>query len=207
MGGAEGEQGLALEGLFTPVEKQPCGGAVIAPPHPLYGGSMDVPVVTEIAHACAQAELTSLRFNWRGAGGSAGELSGEPAHADEDYLASLRFLEQSVDRGVIACGYSFGAAAASRVGPGRPRVRGLLLVAPPLAALDPASLVDLDVELLVAVGADDRIAPAKELEKIVERAKAATFVTIPHADHFFQRGLAELCAAASEWLSGRDLRP
>ena len=64
--------GSRLEGLYTPADA-PVGGAVIAPPHPLYGGSMDSPVVTELAQACARADFASLRFNWRGAGASAGE--------------------------------------------------------------------------------------------------------------------------------------
>ena len=36
------------------------GDSVIAPPHPLDGGSMGSPVVPEIAWACAQADLASL---------------------------------------------------------------------------------------------------------------------------------------------------
>ena len=60
-------------------------GAVVAPPHPLYGGSMDSPVVTEIAHACANTQTASLRFNWRGVGGSAGQMSGEPDVGLADY--------------------------------------------------------------------------------------------------------------------------
>ena len=43
---------MVLEGLHVPVSEAG-RGAVIAPPHPLYGGSMDSPVVTEIAHVSA----------------------------------------------------------------------------------------------------------------------------------------------------------
>ena len=45
--------------------------AVVAPPHPEYGGSLDNPVVNELAYALYQEGFASLRFNWRGVGASA----------------------------------------------------------------------------------------------------------------------------------------
>ena len=69
-------EGPVLEGLQLPVQGS-LGGAVIAPPHPLYGGSMESPVVSEIALACEHAGLDSLRFNWRGVGASQGAQSGD----------------------------------------------------------------------------------------------------------------------------------
>ncbi len=95
---------LALEGLHLPLPDGPVGGTVIAPPHPLYGGSMDSPVVTEIAHACEHAELESLRFNWRGVGASAGEVTGDPAVGTADYAAALDWIEESVEGPIVACG-------------------------------------------------------------------------------------------------------
>ena len=112
--GTDGEAGLVLEGLFTPGPEPVLGGAVIAPPHPLYGGSMDSPVVTELAHACAAAGLTSLRFNWRGVGASAGQTSGEPNDSLADYAAALDYFEECVSGPILACGYSWGALAAHR---------------------------------------------------------------------------------------------
>ena len=120
-----------LEGLFIAGRAVRSGGAVIAPPHPLYGGSMDSPVVAELAHACRGADLASLRFNWRGVGASGGEPTGDLDAAAEDYAAGLAFLAESVDAPLVACGYSFGALAAARCSAGRTipevaRVRRLL---------------------------------------------------------------------------------
>ena len=124
---ASGED-LVLEGLHVPSpEASDGGGAVIAPPHPLYGGSMESPVVTEIAHACERAGLASLRFNWRGVGASAGAVTGDADVGVKDYAASLDWIEDTVEGVITACGYSFGAATAVRSVAGRPRVRHLLL--------------------------------------------------------------------------------
>lgn len=182
---------LVLEGLHVPLT-DPRGGAVIAPPHPLYGGSMDSPVVTEIAHACAAEELESLRFNWRGVGASAGESTGDPAAAAADYAASLAWIEETAPGPITACGYSFGAATAVRASVGRPRVRRLLLVAPPPAMLDRAALESFRGPVGIAVGDRDGFAPVADLEKIVSSLANAQLEVIPDADHFFMTALGSI---------------
>ncbi|HET6305292.1 MAG TPA: alpha/beta family hydrolase [Myxococcota bacterium] len=190
-----------LEGSFLPGRPPQVGGAVIAPPHPLYGGSMDSPVASELAWACASAGIPSLRFNWRGVGASAGEATGDAAAADEDYAAALAHQKESVAGPLVACGYSFGACAAARAGSRELRVRRLVLVAPPPSLLDRAALAAFAGRALVVVGAGDRIAPPRELEAIASDAQVRLHV-IAEADHFFGAGLAELGRIAREWLGG-----
>jgi alpha/beta superfamily hydrolase len=174
--------GGALEGVYVPARDpdyrvdHDAGGAVVAAPHPLYGGAMDSPVVNELAHACAQSGFSSLRFNWRGVGASSGIPSGEAADADADFRAALAQLAETVPGPLLACGYSFGAASALRVGRDEERVERLILVAPPPALL-PAELAALV-----------RAAPAGRLE------------VIPKADHFFLAGLAHVGQLSASWL-------
>ena len=67
-------EGGSLEGIFIAGAPGSSQGAVIAPPHPLYGGSIESPVLNEIAYACTKAGIANLRFNWRGVGASTGAL-------------------------------------------------------------------------------------------------------------------------------------
>jgi len=198
-----GDGGEALEGLYIAGVDADAVGIVVAAPHPLYGGSMDSPVVSEIAYAARAVGFASLRFNWRGVGASAGTVSGEAADADSDYRAALDQLLASVPGAAAAAGYSFGAAAAVRVGAREPRVRQLLLVAPPPALLDTAALADFKGDVLIAVGSDDPIAPAAELERLAASLPRARFEAIAGADHFFGRGLAEVGRAACAFLGNR----
>ncbi len=191
------EGALALEGIFVAGDAD--AGAVIAPPHPLYGGSMDSPVVAEVAHACARAGLATLRFNWRGVGASGGQPSGEPHDADLDYGAALEHLAASVAGPISVCGYSFGAAAALRAAAGSPRVRRAILVAPPPALLGAADLAAVRRALLIA-GEEDRIAPPERLRDLVAGAPAAHLEVVPEADHFFTFGLAAIGRAVLRWL-------
>ena len=48
------------------------GVAVIAHPHPLFGGSMTNKVVQTLARALVQCGWTAVRFNFRGVGASQG---------------------------------------------------------------------------------------------------------------------------------------
>jgi alpha/beta superfamily hydrolase len=85
------------------------GIAVIAHPHPLFAGTMDNKVVQTLARAFVQCGWTSVRFNFRGVGGSAG------SHDDgrgelEDFLAVVEHASPAAGGQVLAlAGFSFGA--------------------------------------------------------------------------------------------------
>lgn len=196
-----GQPGWVLDGLYRVGEGPEAGGAVIAPPHPLYGGSMDSPVVSEIAFACEKAGIASLRFNWRGIGASSGQASGTPEDALEDYNAALDFLEDSVSPPLVAAGYSYGAATAV-VAAERTTVRRLVLVAPPPSLLDRSLVENFKGKIFIAVGDSDTLAPASELEAITEDFDHVQFEKLAETDHFFMSGpgLKLLQKKLSAWL-------
>ena len=86
------------------------GVAVIAHPHPLFGGTMDNKVVQTLARAYVQCGWSAVRFNFRGVGGSAG-VHDEGRAELQDLLAVVR---QVAPEGPIAlAGFSFGAFVTS----------------------------------------------------------------------------------------------
>jgi alpha/beta superfamily hydrolase len=197
---ALGDGSLALEGIFLAGDGPDAGGVVIAAPHPLYGGSMESPVVNEIAYACGKAGLASLCFNWRGVGASGGEPSGETGEADADYAAATLHLAETVSGPLVAAGYSFGAAAALRVGAQHPRVRRLLLVSPPPPLLAVEALEGFHGDVLMLTGEHDGIAPPRALEDLAASLPRATLHVAADADHFFMAGLGEIARAVGDWL-------
>jgi uncharacterized protein len=87
------------------------GIAIIAHPHPLFGGNMDNKVVQTLARAFVQCGWTAWRFNFRGVGRSAGTYD-EGRGELEDLLA---LIAQCAPAGPIAlAGFSFGSFVASR---------------------------------------------------------------------------------------------
>ncbi|HKJ24394.1 MAG TPA: alpha/beta fold hydrolase [Myxococcota bacterium] len=195
---------LALEGLYVAVAGPDARGAVIAPPHPLYGGSMDSPVVNELAHACDRAGIATLRFNWRGVGASAGAPSGDPADADADYGASLEQIAETVPGPLVACGYSFGAASAVRCSASSPRVTHRVLVAPPPSMLDADALERFPGKTLILVGEQDALAPADALAALAAGCERLALAVVPEADHFFAFGLAEIGKRTLAFLGERE---
>jgi alpha/beta superfamily hydrolase len=191
---------MALDGIYVAGAPGVGGGALVAPPHPLYGGSMDSPVVNELAHACGSAGLASLRFDWRGIGASGGSPSGEGSDAEADVAAALAHLEQTVEGDLVGCGYSFGAVAVLRAARDRPRVRRLVLVSPPSQLLAGEALASWRRPMLLVTGDRDGFAPPAELEALVRGVPALRLQVVEGADHFFVDGLAAVGRAVSEWL-------
>ncbi len=204
--------GASLEGLWLPARSQPGdgiaeaprGGAIVAAPHPLMGGSMDSPVVTELGLAASDSGRVSLRFNWRGVGGSAGRPSGETADADADCLAALDFMRESVEGGIVACGYSWGSLAVFRTCSSAARVKRLVLVAPPPSMLDRAVLERSGRPTLIVCGDRDDYVPLEALEACVAGLAHVTLVVLPGVDHFFMAGLAALGRCVRGWLAEGD---
>lgn len=86
------------------------GVAVVAHPHPLFGGSMDNKVVQTLARAFVACGWTAVRFNFRGVGASEG-MHDEGRGECEDLRA---VVEQLAPEGPLAiAGFSFGAFVAS----------------------------------------------------------------------------------------------
>jgi hypothetical protein len=194
-------EGESLEGIFLAgAAGDDDRGAVIAPPHPLYGGSMESPVLAELAFACHRTGIATLRFNWRGVGASAGEASDDERVADEDYGSALAYMAETVPGVLLACGYSFGCAAAVRAAERSPRVRRLVLVAPAPALIAPERIAALRARTLVITGDRDSFVPLPALEAAFAGAPNVTLRVLRGVDHFFMDGLGALGREASEWL-------
>ncbi|MGE0387900.1 MAG: alpha/beta hydrolase [Gammaproteobacteria bacterium] len=172
---------------------------IIAPPHPLYGGSLDNPVVEALAAAASRAGRAHLRFNWRGVGASGGNASGDPAEAQADYRAALEDLAARVPGPFVAAGYSFGAATALTIAHADARVVRAVLIAPPAAMLSGIG-VRAGLELRVVTGEHDEYAPPAALQAWLGTAAGASLESIAGADHFFSRGTAALGVALARAL-------
>jgi alpha/beta superfamily hydrolase len=90
----------------------PRGVAVIAHPHPLFGGTLDNKVVQTLARAFTQAGWTAVRFNFRGIGASEGVYDEGRGEVDD----MLAVVQHAAPEGALAlAGFSFGAFVTSHV--------------------------------------------------------------------------------------------
>lgn len=163
----------------------PKGVAIIAHPHPLFGGTMDNKVVQTLARAFVQCGYTAVRFNFRGVGASAGEHDAGTGEA-QDMLA---VVQQVAPEGPIAlAGFSFGAFVTShalaQLWP-EGRVQKTVLVGTAASRFNVAPIpADAHEQTLVIHGeADDTV----ELSAVMDwaRPQILPVTVIPQVGHFF----------------------
>lgn len=174
---------LTLEGLL---EKRPGGkGVVVAHPHPLYGGNMHNTVVKIVADSYARAGYSALRFNFRGVGASEGVYA-DGEGEKEDVLGAVKVLKDEGAESIHLAGYSFGSWVNAGVMHDLPEVETVVMVSPPVNAMD-FSFLGLDRRIrLVVTGDRDDIAGATLVKSMIPRWNPdAGFHVIEGCDHFY----------------------
>jgi hypothetical protein len=103
---------LIIEGLLGKSSGEK--GVVICHPHSLMGGSMYNNVVEVLQKTFAAENFSTLRFNFRGVGGSTGVYE-EGVGETKDILAGCDHLKKLGLTKLFFAGYSFGAWVGSKV--------------------------------------------------------------------------------------------
>lgn len=147
--------------------------AVIAHPHPLYGGTMHNNVVIAARDWALAHGFASLRFNFRGVGLSEGQHDGGPGEIKD--LATV--LDQAGDQPVILA-YSFGAWVAA--GLISRRALPCVLIAPPTGMFDFVSLKGRPV--WAVVGAQDQFCDHAAAGALLDPGR---LTVLPGIDHFW----------------------
>ena len=195
---------LPLEALFD----QGGGGdvAVITHPHPLYGGSMDNNVVSVLQKALHDWGWGTLRFNFRGVGGSTGHHRGAQQDA-EDLLTVCQYVQQQGKKTLHFAGYSYGAWIGLRAMTSSLQPNTAILVSPPLDFLDFRGLPPPSCPCLITVGDEDDFCTVESLKNwmasMLEREMAAQLAVLPHCDHFYWDHEALLAANLATFLQGQ----
>ncbi|MFZ9314612.1 MAG: alpha/beta hydrolase [Burkholderiaceae bacterium] len=113
----EGPAGI-LELAIDHPKAAAAGLAVLAHPHPLFGGSLDNKVVQTIARALLSRDMVCIRPNFRGVGGSQGTHDHGRGEQD-DLWAGWAWAEAAYGATVgpkrWAAGFSFGASMTTHV--------------------------------------------------------------------------------------------
>jgi alpha/beta superfamily hydrolase len=158
---------------------------VITHPHPQYGGDMDNPVVSAIQKAYRQNGYTTLRFNFRGVGGSQGCFA-DGIGEMHDVRAALSYLKESSINHLELAGYSFGAWVNANQIVQSSDIDGMVMVSPPVAFIEFKGIERIDCLKLIVSGSRDDIAPPDLINQMKPTWNPqARFETIAGADHFY----------------------
>ena len=194
--------------LWKPVTNDaPPMAALVCHPHPLFGGTMHNQVVYQAAKSLDALGLPVLRFNFRGAGTSAGQHDKGDGEQD-DVHAALDFLAAEFPHTpVLLAGFSFGCWVGLRVGCGDERVSELIGLGTPVNSTDFSFLQKCTKPKLFVHGANDKFGDVKKVESLVQSLPGEKhLVVVPGADHFFVGKLDQLDRAVTAWLKDRAPR-
>jgi len=169
-----------IETMVDRPERTPRGVALVAHPHPLYGGTLDNKVVQTLARTFVELGYVSLRPNFRGVGASEGAHD-EGRGETEDLLRVIAHAKETFgDLPLVLTGFSFGAAVQTQVSQ-RIRPERVVLVGVAVGRF-PSETVPPDT-LVIHGEVDETIPLAKVLDWA--RPQELPVVVIPGADHFF----------------------
>jgi alpha/beta superfamily hydrolase len=158
----------------------PRGVALVAHPHPLFGGTLDNKVVQTLARAFVDLGYSAWRPNFRGVGASEGRH--DEGRGEVDDLAAV--LKHTGAQKPVLAGFSFGAAMQTKLAQAVPPERMVLVG----IAVNKFQAPPVPADTMIIHGEKDDTAP---LAAVLAWAlpQDLPVVVVPGADHFFHRRL------------------
>lgn len=163
--------------------------AVLAHPHPRFGGDRHNAVVDQLFRALPLVDVAVLRFDFRGVGRSEGTY-GDGIDERLDVVAAIDVMAQLLpDVPLLLAGYSFGSLVALDVTDAR--VAGWLAVAPPLGSVPTVRLAAGDHRRkLVLAAQHDQFTSVEALLAATEPWSSTRVEVLAMADHFLAGALS-----------------
>jgi alpha/beta superfamily hydrolase len=192
-------QDIFIEGLLCIKEGRK--GVVVTHPHSLYGGTMYNQVVETLVEVYQEKSFSTLRFNFRGVGGSEGSFD-EGKGEQEDVMSALEYMHKRGKRDIDLAGYSFGAWVNANMDNTDSLCNRIVMISPPVAFLDFSFLsFNPKIQLIIAGGRDD-IAPADKITNAINTWNPnAHLEVIEGADHFYTGEISSLKSILSRFIS------
>jgi alpha/beta superfamily hydrolase len=180
---------------------EPRALAVICHPHPLHGGSLDSKIVHQLARTFNQLGAVSVRFNFRGVGGSTGEYD-EGAGERQDLLAvSAWAANRWPGLPLWLAGFSFGGFIAIQAAASL-RPQRLVTVAPAVSYFAAQEVDVLEADWLLIQGGEDDIVPLEEVQSFVDKLDPQpSLVVLDDAGHFFHGRLNDVKRAVLDYFA------
>jgi alpha/beta superfamily hydrolase len=196
-----------LEALLNSGNPDAPYAAVVAHPHPLFGGTLHNKVVFHAMKTLNSFGFPVLRFNFRGTGLSEGEHDHGIGEV-EDVRTALDWMDREFHLPMVFAGFSFGAAVGLRAACDDSRVKAAIGLGLPVAPIDDRTydfgfLSSCTKPKLFVSGDRDQFGTPAQLKETVDSVHdPKKLVLIAGADHFFEGRLSEMRDAVAAWVSG-----
>jgi alpha/beta superfamily hydrolase len=187
----QGGAGL-MEGLIDMPAGTPKGIALVAHPHPLYGGTMENKVAQTLARTFVALGYIAARINFRGVGASEGVHDHGHGETDDMMILYQHMVQRFPGLPVSLSGFSFGTFVQSHLAQrlataGTPAER-LVLVGTAAAKWQ---IANVPADTILIHGENDDTIPLIDVLDYA-RPQDIPVIVIPGADHFFHRKLGHI---------------
>ena len=180
--------------------------ALIIHPHPLYGGTMNNPIVMDLFSIFDSLGFSIFRFNLRGVGKSEGKFDnglGELA----DAAAGLDWIQRqnpNTNQCWVA-GFSFGALLCMQLLMRRPEINRFVAISPQPNVYDFSFLSPCPTSGIMIYGKKDELVPVEHIYELNKRLSAqkgikVEFQSISEANHFFSKNENELSTSLNKYI-------
>ena len=195
-----------LEGRFHRATSAEAPLALVLHPNPKFGGTMNTLVVYSLFTVFQDAGFSTLRFNFRGVGRSAGEFTGGAGEL-ADARAAWAWLRAECPQAKAKwiAGFSFGSWIGLQLLVKKGGFDGFVAVAPPANNLDFNFVSEWRTPGLIVHGTADSLVPEAVVKNLAARPCApgvtVDYLPVAGAGHFFDNGQEELVRAVRERIS------
>ena len=181
-----------MQCLLDLPDAAPRGIALVAHPHPLYGGTMENKVAQTLARTFVTLGYAVARFNFRGVGESEGVYDDGKGEVDDMAIMYEHMRARYPDLPVTLAGFSFGTFVQAQFAlrlEAEGRAPERLVLVGTAAGKWPMPAVPQDT-ILIHGEQDDTIT----MQQVFDWARPLDIpvIIIPGADHFFHRRLGHI---------------
>ena len=172
--------------------------ALILHPHPLYGGTMNNPVVLELFNIFDNLGFSTFRFNFRSVGKSEGKFDnglGELA----DAAAGLDWIQRQNPNAnqCWVAGFSFGALLCMQLLMRRPEITRFISVSPQPNLYDFNFLAPCPASGMIIQGKKDELVPIEDTNRLAQKLQSQKNIVVDYeeisgANHFYDNEIHKL---------------
>ncbi len=195
--------GMKLEGVLSYDENAVNPPSILlCSPHPHLGGDMENNVITALGNVLAEKGFATLRFNYRGVGGSESRLDNiaevyeyweeilnndDCSDAIVDATSAIDYLESTVGTNrLFITGYSFGAIVAMMLSIKHANVRAFAAISTPFGRFDTSFLSDCKKPKMFICADNDFASSIEEVNKgMLNISEPKTLDVVNNCDHFY----------------------
>ncbi len=178
-------------------------GIIFCCPHPIYSGTMDMDLISQIMSHFTMAGYPTLRFNYRGKGNSEGQYGrGLGERMDVRNVCNYYLSLPNVPRKICLIGYSFGAAIGTSIVSEFEDIVGYVAISYPYP-INPKYIISASVpvpKLFIWGDADKVISISALGEALEEICSPKSQIVFPGARHSWKGFEEKLANTIFSWV-------